>query len=227
MGDCGVEMGSVGAKKCNKCLRYRDFSEFNCRRSTKDGYQYTCRPCQTKYRRARRNHFANYSREYYTEHRERCLGVVKKYQERFPGAVSSSRRACYWANRERVKSRVKCWAKNNPEKVREYRRRRRARKLEQLGFFPSWLVRYYRYLQADCCYYCGIDISDSYQVEHLTPLSRGGLHCWSNTVLSCQDCNYRKHTKTLEEFTRNGQNTVGFLGSEWKARPPVRSCSSL
>jgi len=196
-------MSPTSTKKCTKCLRRRDFSEFNRHRSNKDGYQYICRACQSEYRRSRRDYFANYSREYYAAHRNQCLSTVRKYQERFPEVISDGKRDWYRRNRAHVKSRVKCWSENNPEKVREYSRRRKARKLDQLGHFPSWLVRYYRYLQKDRCYYCDTDISNSYQVEHLTPLSRGGLHCWSNTVLSCQDCNYRKHTRTLEEFTRN------------------------
>lgn len=189
-------------KVCNKCRQDKQLSEYNRCRTNPDGYQYTCRPCQVAYRRERREYFAKYSRDYYEENKERCQATVKKYQQKNSEVIAERKGRWYSENSERVKDRVRSWSRSNPEKVREYGRRKKARRLNQLGYFPSWLVNYYRYLQQDLCFYCREDISDAYQVEHLTPLSRGGLHCWNNTVLSCQECNYRKHTKTLEEFTQ-------------------------
>lgn len=39
-----------------------------------------------------------------------------------------------------------------------------------------------------------------FEVDHLTPVIRGGEHTDANFVLSCQPCNLRKGTKTLKEF---------------------------
>jgi 5-methylcytosine-specific restriction endonuclease McrA len=39
-------------------------------------------------------------------------------------------------------------------------------------------------------------------VDHIIPLSRGGCNCRENKVISCWECNSRKHDKTpLEYFT--------------------------
>jgi len=91
------------------------------------------------------------------------------------------------------------WQKANPEKVRANCRRYKARKRSQLG----WLPENYEYLlwlfQDGLCGYCTEPLT-IYHLEHKTPLSRGGLHAWENVCLSCQPCNSRKQTKTLDEF---------------------------
>ncbi|KKM15681.1 hypothetical protein LCGC14_1693550 [marine sediment metagenome] len=97
---------------------------------------------------------------------------------------------------------ARAWKKRNKEMTYSYVRKRNALKNNQLGNFSPWMERYYRVAQKDCCAYCGIDISQGYHLEHPIPLSRGGLHCWTNTVLACRDCNLSKHTKTAEEFLK-------------------------
>jgi len=89
-------------------------------------------------------------------------------------------------------------------KTNEYRRefchKRRGAKLKQVGTVFPRMVSMFRWLQRDKCYYCGVDISEKLHLEHKTPLSRGGLHCWTNLCVSCPSCNLRKNNKTVEEF---------------------------
>jgi 5-methylcytosine-specific restriction endonuclease McrA len=49
------------------------------------------------------------------------------------------------------------------------------------------------------CAYCK-KYSESYDVEHIVPLSRGGLHDIENITVACPSCNRRKGNKTVEEF---------------------------
>lgn len=49
------------------------------------------------------------------------------------------------------------------------------------------------------CAYCN-DYSTLYEVEHILPLSRGGLHDIKNITVACPPCNRRKGNKTAEEF---------------------------
>ncbi len=103
------------------------------------------------------------------------------------------------------------WKKAHPERARAAcaaaRVRRRALVRKQMGNFSPWMIRYYKYCQSNLCFYCGCDISKEYHLEHMTPLSRGGLHDWTNTVLSCPTCNARKGTKTVEEFATSERAT--------------------
>ena len=53
------------------------------------------------------------------------------------------------------------------------------------------------------CYLCLIAIRfGTDNLEHKTPISRGGINSIDNLEISCRDCNYRKHDKTLEEYTK-------------------------
>lgn len=47
------------------------------------------------------------------------------------------------------------------------------------------------------CVYCG-GISE--QIDHVVPLSQGGIHCIDNLVPSCSSCNYAKGAKSIVEF---------------------------
>lgn len=176
-------------KTCTKCDKYKELEEFNRLRAAKDGRRSECKACHR-----------TYSRKYYEEHKEHCLETVKTYRSKNRDEVLQKQREWYERNCESVKKKAKEWSKNNPDKATEYNRKKKARKRNQLGSFSPWMIRYYRYVQQDTCFYCDADISKEYQLEHMAPLSRGGLHCWTNTCLACRDCNFHKHTKTVEEF---------------------------
>ncbi|MGH6624820.1 MAG: HNH endonuclease [Burkholderiaceae bacterium] len=50
------------------------------------------------------------------------------------------------------------------------------------------------------CAYCGSHFSESeLTVEHITPVSRGGRHEWTNVVTACRSCNTRKGNRRPEE----------------------------
>lgn len=50
------------------------------------------------------------------------------------------------------------------------------------------------------CAYCGGHFPESeLTVEHIVPLSRGGLHVWTNVVTACRSCNTRKGNRTPEQ----------------------------
>ena len=49
------------------------------------------------------------------------------------------------------------------------------------------------------CFYCGKTVS-KFEVEHMTPRTRGGSDRIDNLTLSCHDCNQKKNTLTAEEF---------------------------
>jgi len=50
------------------------------------------------------------------------------------------------------------------------------------------------------CQYCGCNLnSTNATVDHVLPVSRGGLFSWKNVVASCKPCNSRKANRTPEE----------------------------
>ena len=60
-----------------------------------------------------------------------------------------------------------------------------------------------------CCAYCGNTLFYSdMQVDHVTPVHRGGTNDPSNLVPSCRSCNYYKGTRTVEEFRSELENLI-------------------
>src|SRR4030095_2502343 len=50
------------------------------------------------------------------------------------------------------------------------------------------------------CAYCGAHMPESeLTVEHISPVSRGGRHEWTNVVTACRSCNTRKRNRRPEE----------------------------
>jgi len=50
------------------------------------------------------------------------------------------------------------------------------------------------------CLYCGIAVTAAkITVDHIIPVSKGGILSWLNAVSSCNTCNSKKSNKTLEE----------------------------
>ncbi|WP_442854274.1 HNH endonuclease [Brevundimonas sp. Root608] len=52
----------------------------------------------------------------------------------------------------------------------------------------------------DACRYCGAPLGKGGEVDHLTPVARGGTSGISNLTLACTPCNRAKLAKTLDEF---------------------------
>lgn len=58
------------------------------------------------------------------------------------------------------------------------------------------------------CWYCGVDLfdfgfdmgSNSFEIDHATPTSKGGSDSLYNLLPACRKCNREKGDKTLEEY---------------------------
>lgn len=50
------------------------------------------------------------------------------------------------------------------------------------------------------CFYCGKELNGQYDLDHQTPLSRGGTDWPENLCCACEWCTSRKQNKTAEEF---------------------------
>lgn len=51
------------------------------------------------------------------------------------------------------------------------------------------------------CYYCALP-KNKLQIDHVTPVLRGGSNNFDNLVLACSNCNASKHSKDVEAFWR-------------------------
>lgn len=61
----------------------------------------------------------------------------------------------------------------------------------------------------NCCEYCWSQekfATQSFSVEHIRPVSKGGETFAENLALACQGCNNHKYNKTEEKDPVNGQS---------------------
>ena len=51
------------------------------------------------------------------------------------------------------------------------------------------------------CYYCGCNLCiETFQIEHMHPISRGGVNLLENLAPACPHCNVSKGQKTIDEW---------------------------
>ncbi|QBY56073.1 HNH endonuclease [Cupriavidus oxalaticus] len=105
----------------------------------------------------------------------------------------NSCRTCMAANTARHSA-------NNPDLVQERNRLRRERNLQGGGDYTVEDIEAIRRELADACRFCALPLNRQGEVEHLTPVARGGTSNPNNLTLACSRCNLAKGNKTLTEF---------------------------
>lgn len=109
----------------------------------------------------------------------------------------------YQKHKARYNTQSKKWAKQNPLKAQVSSHTTTVRKKYPAAFvekspsaqeLKNWIQE-----QGDrpVCVFCAARATS---IDHVIPLSRGGLHVLSNLRLLCNDCNRAKHAKTDKEF---------------------------
>lgn len=107
-------------------------------------------------------------------------------------------RARYAKNPEVAKKQLRAWQKNNPDKVARLNARRRALRASAPGKLTTADVAETR--ERDCGFCCYCLKPGATDLEHCTPLSRGGANTADNIVMACKACNSSKRTKIVLEF---------------------------
>lgn len=136
------------------------------------------------------------------------------------------RRERYLRHRDEELEYMLSWQKNNKEKVRinakaaVHRRRGRAGALEtsSVHFILEHNTEHFSSTNLHC-EYCSSVIVDSWELEHVVPISRGGQHNKENLAVSCRSCNRGKdgkHTKLLEEWKPSLQTYINERNQKWK-----------
>lgn len=100
----------------------------------------------------------------------------------------------YRRKRQQMKAAAERWRVNNPDKVRDIREARRAR---ERGAFVEHVDRVVVWdAYEGCCGICRNPVGlDEMELDHIVPLSRGGLHQYANCQPSHMVCNRRKHNR--------------------------------
>jgi len=212
-------------KRCSRCRKEKPVAMFSVETSNKDGRNYSCKECVSKYKseRWRRLHPEKVV-EYLPNDMKRCSKCRKVQptdefsphkampdgkQPRCKACRRQDRRRQYAANPESIRRQVKAYQGANPETMKAVRLRRKARKLALPDNLTSqdWLrcLEYWCY----CCAVCGGQLRDLFgnvepHADHWIPLSyKGGDNPGTvpeNMICLCNSCNLSKHDKPAEDW---------------------------
>lgn len=120
---------------------------------------------------------------------------AKKYCDR-----NCQARARYGRISGQERARVRKWEERNRDQHRlrqGERTRRRREAIEGTVSTRDWNRVLWR--ANGRCHYCG-KACEKLTVDHVLPLSRGGMHTIGNLAPACPSCNYQKHNKTVMEW---------------------------
>ncbi|AFR50019.1 HNH endonuclease [Gordonia sp. KTR9] len=167
-----------GLKQCNTCADPLPLDQFAPRADGYRGLNGTCRGCKND--------------------------QVADYQRRNPEKVAARVRRWNATNRARSHEIAKRYRDSHSlaERVRKGHVRAVARDGDADRIHPEKLLAHWDIEGIDParCYYTGLPLGDNWHLDHMTPLSRGGLHRVDNLVPCCASVNMSKGKRTADEY---------------------------
>lgn len=185
----------VSTKCCSQCKQVLPLEKFHKCHITKDGHMWHCKSCASIIQKKLRDAYKNgvKPRPLITE---KCCGACKQTL-----SLDMFWKACH--TRDGYNPRCKIcdlkrhreWEKNNPDKVAEIHRRRRARRTNaSVVDFTARQWEFMIFVQRGKCYYCGKKVTILTR-DHVVSLFQGGNHSMDNIVPACLHCNDTKGTR--------------------------------
>ena len=141
------------------------------------------------------------------DYRKRRTEQIKEWRKRATAYVDRERlRLVRWrkANRQHAYATLKNWRAKHPQLQRLQVARRRARIRGSTGpgvTAAQWAAICARYTDPQgniTCAYCWRKCAAT--IDHVVPISRGGLDAPDNVVPACRRCNCSKGAKLLSEW---------------------------
>ena len=196
----------VCASAASKEYRERNHERINAERRAK--YAENPEPCREA------------MRERYRKDPAARRAAAVEWRKANPEKVRGMNQSWYSRNAELAKAASKAYRKENPgagksEADRQYQKdhyhknkdayylRAAARRAMKSGS-PGGLSRGIRNRlyrdQGGCCVYCRGELGDTFHLDHIIPLAKGGAHSDDNVQLLCPWCNLSKGAKMPEEF---------------------------
>lgn len=185
-------------KQCFRCKKTLPLTSefFYKNRTKKDGFHAECKEC-SKVAQA-----LSLSDEV---KRERVHQGHRAWCETHKDSLRERHQDYYHANKETMIAQADAWYSVHKDAARDKSRKYRARKHAAEGTHNTAdvLAQYDR--QKGRCYWCGSNVGDTYDVDHVVPLSRGGTDWPDNLVIACPTCNKKKNAKLPHEWVEGGR----------------------
>jgi 5-methylcytosine-specific restriction endonuclease McrA len=140
--------------------------------------------------------------------------LSRDYHRKYAEEMREKGKQWYYANKDKAFERHRRWYHKNKEKAHAWLRRWRntaegrvrvrllnakRRALEKAQYAkiePKEILALMK--QYNACFYCGK--AGNLSLDHVIPLSKGGLNHHSNLVLACHSCNSSKKNKSLDAW---------------------------
>ncbi len=206
-------------KRCSKCSEEKSVLDFYIDDSHKDGYASYCKQCKCVYdrqytaatyekrqeraklyRQRTKGQWSEYHRVYQQIHKKRLREYSKKYHLENQDKLCKKSRDYYRNHKEELAEKKR----RNRKKENYYQAVRRARKLNSQGQYTFEDTQILLQAQNEKCLKCKKPFTEknSYSIDHIVPLSKGGSNDIRNLQLLHRSCNTSKHTKTIDYRSR-------------------------
>lgn len=158
-------------KKCSKCLKLKDLFDYH-RGNGEDGFSYWCVNCVSDYNSKR-----------YLIKKDKILSNGKRWREN---------------NKDYFYSYVRQWRKDNKEIVQVWCNNRNSRKRLNGGILK---IQEWRDMKREYNFRCRIcflkEPKIKLTIDHIVPISKGGLNTIDNIQPLCVSCNSKKGNTIL------------------------------
>jgi 5-methylcytosine-specific restriction endonuclease McrA len=161
-------------KNCSQCKQQKPFAEFSPDKRTTTGRQSKCKVCMAKNRRIK--HFEN------PEHHRRLVAesVQRNYQKKLNSnhnyRLNNPEKVAFWKQKDR---------QINKSRVNADNAMRRAK-------INTAITPEVKQIYALRDFYIAMSLGDKFHVDHVIPITKGGLHTIENLKVIPAICNLRK-----------------------------------
>lgn len=165
----GLQISLDMNKICKRCNLSKNTSEFYRDTARVSGLNDWCKQCKK-----------DWLVEYRAVNSERILAQQREYKSLNKAAVLEGTRTYKYTH---------------PDRIRDHNANRRAWRKDQFVEDVSRVIVFER--DGGICHIC-LDLVDpnDWHLDHVIPLSKGGLHSYGNTAVSHPFCNESKNDKT-------------------------------
>lgn len=195
---------------CAKCQQEKPYSDFYKGKKYKDGYQSWCKQCKRdrkrelgtdkQYFEKNREYVRKVQREYYKKNKERIIKRVKEYQGQHVVAVKGYKQKYADNNKDKKAAYRKLYRSTAKGKLRntQYTLRRK-REISRTPENIRLTIKQWEFIlslfdnKCACCF-----AETKLTIDHIMPISKGGLDIITNVQPLCPSCNSKKHAKYID-----------------------------
>lgn len=191
------------AKNCTKCGVLKSIDLFSKNKNKSYGVQPMCKDCFKVYYQNNKQTYSDNTKKWVSENRDKANAKSVRFREKHPEKVKETQARYREKNIEKSRERYKRYHEKNRDKCRVHEQTRRARKSFSDGKLSHGLRHRLFELQKGKCPCCRNSLWDDFHMDHIIPLSGGGLNVDSNIQLLCKKCNLMKSSKHPVDFMQS------------------------